>query len=72
MTATTLTGTARSAVRPSSAWRFWRRILSALDAHARSRGHRAVTEHEMRRCQDEIRRYRRLMQAGVAAVSDRG
>jgi hypothetical protein len=66
MTATTLTGTARSAVRPSSAWRFWHRILSALDAHG------AVTEHEMRRCQDEIRRYRRLMQAGVAAGSDRG
>ena|ERR1700686_2132168 len=61
MTATTLTGTPRSAMRASKLRIFLRRISDVLDAYARSRVHRVVPGREMRRCQDEIRRYRRLM-----------
>jgi hypothetical protein len=38
-----------------------RRFLNALDAFAEAKAGRAVPEHELRRAQREIDRYRRLM-----------
>jgi hypothetical protein len=55
----------------------FRRISDAIDAYAQSRVHQAVPECEMRRCQDEIHRYCRMMHIGAIraahdAAPDRG
>jgi hypothetical protein len=39
------------------------RFLDALDAFAQTKARKAVPEHELRRAQREINRYRRLMHA---------
>jgi hypothetical protein len=47
----------------------WRRFLNALDAFAQEKARRAVPEHELRRAQREIDRYRRLMHANSRSAA---
>lgn len=61
MSVVTLTTAPRTAGRTRRLQNFFRRVSNAIDAFVQSRVHQAVPEGEMRRCQNEIQRYGRLM-----------
>lgn len=71
MSVFTLTTAPRTAGRVPRLQNFFRRISSALDAFVQSKAHQAVPEGEMRRCQHEIHRYRRLMHTAGTAPNSR-
>ena len=72
MTAQTLRATPSFGMAAPKLRAAFQRFLDALDAFAQAKARRAVPEHELRRAQREIDRYRRLMHANSQLPTPRG